>query len=1576
MVGFGSSLRLARRPGWEEAYLDYEALKLLLTQIEAIYEEEAHLQQRRQDGRDLDVMFYDTPQGHGFTTSTTAVNETEPAGNDYRKELFLESDSDAAFEALMKYDYYSAEEEASELEQQQQLEREHQAAMQAQWQLHMSSQQQQQHNHNNSNTMNNNPASPMAATRQNNNDNSNHNRSSSNTDSIYYTSEQQNSHQHRRGDSNASGPNGAHFSLASYQVSRHQDLYHHPEGYANMDEDDDDDSIDSTPHNNCVPSAWGGGKTKRKPSPKKKNNNNNRGLHFHGKSGGSQFLSPAAENDFFVTAGSNADAFIMDSSSEHQHDDYSTDLMAGPVTPPPPGDNLKHHASTSVAFAAGTATAPASATTSNAAKQALEEERKQERRKRRQKKRQRLAKRKALERKVPRHMRRAHTKARDITERFLGLLRAECEKVMLFAQSRLGELADTCGSLRFPAMEDEHLQASSSQSQSHQYQQHYGDLTSIISSHHHHHSSAEAPLSPTTNSGAARTTPASYDYPLSDGGMHSSASSSSDDAADEDDTGLLFYWSDSSNSDDSVKSRDSASPNVPRSLSAYRDLQQRRKMRSSSKNHHHHHHHAKNESHRSARHNHHNNVVQKHEGFDSAKRHLDHFEKLRRNKPIFQRSGNVMGEDLLLLSAVDEADGYTAVGVELMHVLRFICVNLIAVRKICRKHDRLLMNRMLGGYYHHLKLLAFSESNSKWKENGLRDTQRSFQDEHVQNAQTLGGLLARESADIFEPHHPQVIGQVQNYKLVGLYDANLQQLANSRTVQVISSCLVLALSEYEVSRSRANALATLNTTASGLPAPRRGSSSRDFLRHRQQQQDQMSTMTGGSFAVGGSMGPFDENEEYAMCADSDAPSTASSISLTRLRFTVTSIIALREAARRKQDVYPTYLSRSMLAFTGRAVVGEGLDGCSRETLDFLVSYNPDAALLMDPSSLNDGLKQGMWSKRSMCSVMTSSLAVATTPVELPYALSGRTIRQQAKAVVSAVNILPKFKFVDGPDLFKGQRNKQAISGVALSDYDSFRSILRLNRASNFLYTMNYFCVHPTTITFVLALQQPGVHSALVIGAPNVAALLSALFHCYVLSGDSKEPLARISSLRWLFMLAALFGAVGNAVQVVGFWKNSMLLAVLGRFVMGFSCSSILHRNLVASLLPMNRLVTETAVLVQTQVLGQLTGLLVGTLAEYLPYHIRGWGVKSLSSSTWLMAFCWFMQFLCVCINFKVEDSEEQEKLEANNAAEVEQMLARYTTTNNPQPPEMKQQQQHHDSDSSTSGQGKSHSSGHRTSLQLTYGTGTAEEPIQDDPKDTSLDEMSPLRKKKKRKGRRRRRTLMSFPSRLKRLLAYSVAVPLCFFMVLYIKFAQEVIFSSSAIILNRYFSWGGGRAGIFLSGLTIAVLPMNYICGHIAQKYEERTVIKKSLIVLFVGLLIMLNYGSIVKLGFQLESLFTETEERKAETLYDWLIGIVQYFVGCTVTILALTSLDSSTLSLLSKVSPPRIRSSSVALQLGTIVTFCTLAARLIADVQIVMIGLSHRLINTDLVNSLAMPLLLVCIIIAHLVRKHFFFLM
>jgi hypothetical protein len=44
------------------------------------------------------------------------------------------------------------------------------------------------------------------------------------------------------------------------------------------------------------------------------------------------------------------------------------------------------------------------------------------------------------------------------------------------------------------------------------------------------------------------------------------------------------------------------------------------------------------------------------------------FTELRNTRPVFLRNDHILGEDMLLISAVEEADGYTAVGVELMHV--------------------------------------------------------------------------------------------------------------------------------------------------------------------------------------------------------------------------------------------------------------------------------------------------------------------------------------------------------------------------------------------------------------------------------------------------------------------------------------------------------------------------------------------------------------------------------------------------------------------------------------------------------------------------------------------------------------------------------------------------------------------------------------------------------------------------------------------------------------------------------------------------------------------------------------------
>ncbi len=863
MVGFGSSLRVSRRSGWEAAYLDYETLKLHLSQIESVYEEEGHRNQST--SRDVFGEVSDDQNGH----------HRRKVRRDYRDELFLESDSDAAFASS-----HSAGEETSD-------------------------------------ALNNLEEDERPETR---------------------------AHLQRftMMGSFSSEDSGSHDDDAERCVPWRKEKktgWTSKRGKQQYQEDDD----------YFVPAN-------RDPAGPKSFfvNEDSETFDPSSKMTASLFNAPFQYNNF--EASTENTALLGFTNAPRNNDFFSTSTaLIGDRTPP------RQNFGANATQIYGTTNSQTKATpkrTNMTQQEKWGEERRRARKVRR--KRHLARQRRARDKKVPPHIRIAHSKARSITERFLGLLRAEVEKVTLFVQARLGELADTAGSLRFLSSDD---------------------LTQL------------------NESFVANANSTAYDHPLSDGGIHPSASSSSEDGAG----GQGGVWSDSgSDENESHGSQFSisqpfvsahASPTTTARHSTFSSvamLQGRRE--------------------------------QEHEEYQATRQKIDHFQELRRERPIFQRNDHIVGEDLLLISAVDEADAYSAVGVELLHILKYICINVIAVRKICRKHDRLLQNRMLGGYYHR-----------------KRNTR-------AQEERTLGGLIAHVAGDIYEAH-PALIGLVNHGKLMGVYDLKIQQLANSRTVKVISSCLALALSEYEVSRTRADALATLTKAGNNDRASDNKSNesspsrliSFDFNHATDWVKSTKDRFTSPCKAT-------DTDSGASNGQGSGPPSTTSSVSLARLQFTVLSIAALREASRIKANLFATYLSRSSLAFTGQAVVGEGLDGCSRETLDFLVYYSPDAALLLDSSTLYEGLRHGRWRSMSIASVMRSSLAVALR--------GDKPFQEEEQIVLHALSILPKSEGLDSSAPLEGRTLPIATSFSISRFADIPSGLLRCNRYSLFLYTVS------------------------------------------------------------------------------------------------------------------------------------------------------------------------------------------------------------------------------------------------------------------------------------------------------------------------------------------------------------------------------------------------------------------------------------------------------------------------------------------------------------------------------------------
>jgi len=461
--------------------------------------------------------------------------------------------------------------------------------------------------------------------------------------------------------------------------------------------------------------------------------------------------------------------------------------------------------------------------------------------------------------KLPPHLRRAHVKARAITGRFLGLLRAEADKVALFTHSRMGELTDTIGSLRFPCDDME-----------------IGNRD---------------------------------EYQLSDGGIHPSSDSSSSE--------------DVSISSSGAGDRDNNNINVPR----FQGRQGRNSERTNRKQ-----------------------IMEatlmnaNMQDVDRTTfRQLNAAELLRLARPIF-RSDQVLGDDSLLLSAVDEADAFTAVGVEFLHLLRYVCVNAIVIRKLCKKHDHLLTRRMLGGYYHKLKnrsdRINDTSENSRLDSTPRRGNVR----------QTFGKRQAQSSTTSSKSLRHQA--RYGMHILLGTYDSKVQDLANSVIADTLSQSLELALSEFEISRRRADRLASkpvrksrvelsenLTNLASdnlcyGFPSPKTfgfaSKSMEDNFRDRSGDDD-------------------DTSEDV---------SSSSSISLTRFHFVVSSAKILRDEAIQRRSVFGEYLSLSCLVLDKNHFIGEprGLNGgCSRETLEFFSSYNPDLALILDSHILQQAL---------------------------------------------------------------------------------------------------------------------------------------------------------------------------------------------------------------------------------------------------------------------------------------------------------------------------------------------------------------------------------------------------------------------------------------------------------------------------------------------------------------------------------------------------------------------------------------------------------------------------------------------
>jgi hypothetical protein len=477
----------------------------------------------------------------------------------------------------------------------------------------------------------------------------------------------------------------------------------------------------------------------------------------------------------------------------------------------------------------------------------------------------------------------------------------------------------------------------------------------------------------------------------------------------------------------------------------------------------------------------------------------------------------------------------------------------------------------------------------------------------------------------------------------------------------------------------------------------------------------------------------------------------------------------------------------MLTYTGRLPVGAGLDGCSRETLDFLVSYNPDSILLHDTAVLFEGLKQGRWMEVPTGDLMYSALVVGATPVDIPPDVASALLKSEELAVLNAVSVEPESRMML-ERILNGQLSSAALErpSVFASPDLSFGD-LQLNRATLFLFTvrytiahslhllpvtylslrdffqMNYFVAHATTDIFVHSAGSHPASTTLVIGAPNLSAILIAMLHCIFLSRDQSVP---VHDLKSHFALSAIAAITGNIVLALAVNNGSVHMAMLGRFIFGFSSSEILHRHLVAACRP-SQVVLQATRLVHARVLGIVSGLVLGCLAAAVPFTVTSLGIRAVQSTSWIMAFLWLIHLVRVLIQLRKPSEVVDEHLKSSHEA-VDEEGDTVTSVGS---------EVHDGYDSSESGpMGTPKSVLYRSSSPV-----AANDPFIEAYGGAGGSGIGVPLKSEHRKSACRQ--LKSFMNRIRMLLRYHVGIPLALFITVYVNYAVEAFFTGESLFL-------------------------------------------------------------------------------------------------------------------------------------------------------------------------------------------------
>ncbi|GMH89244.1 hypothetical protein TrVE_jg3157 [Triparma verrucosa] len=1038
----------------------------------------------------------------------------------------------------------------------------------------------------------------------------------------------------------------------------------------------------------------------------------------------------------------------------------------------------------------------------------------------------------------------ADLKVRHLAERFLGLLQSEIEKVSLFALSRVGELSDTVGSLRF------------------------GDgLMSLEDTESHLHF-------PNTES------------EQSDNDSNNSSPSSDDDNAS------------SSDDDDSLSplnARSSPSP-VVAPLDSKSSLPF--------------HHHL--QSHLPP------STTASEKGANTL-------------RPMF--SDHFLGEESILVSAVDEADSYTLIGTELLHLLRFICVNAMAARKILKKHDKLLSNRMMGSYYSRKnKLQNPNEMSRTSSQASLPIYQPPQQPQnhshpHTPALHTHNHPISPTRAATFSKQTSDNV----SHRLSGTADAHLRTLCNSAGISAISASLTAALIEFETAHYRAEEIT-------------------------RQTAERVEQGTAGYQSL-----KFESIHSSHTSPPKASRETSQHLNLPvrRLRNVVESIRTVRVVADVAYHPFEAFLSRRALTITG-SKLGD-LGGQSLSALSFMLKYDPTTAPTQPAQFILEDMIEYTDSKTNQ-----KFISMFQDTINEIINLASIFLYTTNYYIISPTSN-SYAELLKAPDSsFGGALVGASSSSAFLAAF--LYSVWMLHGNFKSALSFSAFCPIVGNVLYSYALTNESLQTA------YVGRLLVGLGSCevcnrlFITNTSTKSNLtsacARFVAASAVGMSAGPFIAslldafAGRDVEVdVGILGGLIFNHVTGPgWVM--AAAWIIQLFMLLFYFKEPKLITKQdeeeeppdsspsnfkpPTINNDDLLEPLPTSPAPSSPSTTPRHSSN-SLRQMDDSAATLT-----PNILEGLNPAVQESQSQSQDE-----EEKQKLLGYISDDN--------------------------------SYGATHGSNETEN-VEDPPPSFKfrlpyflspaiLSDLKALSTKTATSIRDYRALILS-----------NHAFPVTLLLFGLIELTDEILINSVSLITRRYFRWHGASAGLFIAGLGIFVLPANFVVDKLSKTHDERNLARFFLYFCFVGVVIAVNFEALFGFPNHLEhsvninigDISSPDADHpvisKKVHVYDNPFGLYQYIVGVTWLFMGTIMLEGVVTSLMAKSCPSKLNNTFI--NAGFLATLVGTAGRVMADGFIVGAGYMHSRDGLDFVNSVFLQVLIFISLSIWLVHRSFYHLL